>query len=235
MTWDSSSQYSKDKLQNMQKEAIERVQEMQRRANAALKNAQQDPAFYSTPQPHSPRSSQTNDQGRGGNFQNRGPNPYSQNDTRPSLSSNQSQQSHQSNQSSQPSKNTYHNGGGNPSRNINSPQVPKSSQVKEESNQEHAEEDTHNNKDFVEPDSVSYEEIPIEEDPTPVGGLSSILNGFLSGLGLAPSPQGRDTLPKLLKALNLDNERLLILLLVFLLYSDGADYTLLFALLYLFL
>lgn len=47
--------------------------------------------------------------------------------------------------------------------------------------------------------------------------------------------QATGTLDKLLAALNLDQERLMLLVLAFLLYSDGGDQTLLLALLYLFL
>ena len=44
----------------------------------------------------------------------------------------------------------------------------------------------------------------------------------------------KPSIEQLLSALNLDKERLLILALLFLLYTDGADQTLLLALLYLF-
>ena len=49
-----------------------------------------------------------------------------------------------------------------------------------------------------------------------------------------PSNETKPSFEQLLSALNLDKERLLILALLFLLYTDGADQTLLLALLYLF-
>ena len=49
-----------------------------------------------------------------------------------------------------------------------------------------------------------------------------------------PPDETKPSIEQLLSALNLDKERLLILALLFLLYTDGADQTLLLALLYLF-
>lgn len=49
-----------------------------------------------------------------------------------------------------------------------------------------------------------------------------------------PPNETKPSIEQLLSALNLDKERLLILALLFLLYTDGADQTLLLALLYLF-
>lgn len=51
----------------------------------------------------------------------------------------------------------------------------------------------------------------------------------------APTEVPQSSLEQILSALNLEKEQLLILALLFLLYTDGADQTLLLALLYLFL
>ena len=57
---------------------------------------------------------------------------------------------------------------------------------------------------------------------------------LLETLQSPPSPQRRDTVSRVLQAMNLDSERILLLALLVLLYNEGADYTLLLAMIYLF-
>lgn len=57
---------------------------------------------------------------------------------------------------------------------------------------------------------------------------------LLQTLQSPPSPQRRDTVSRVLQAMNLDSERILLLALLVLLYNEGADYTLLLAMVYLF-
>lgn len=57
---------------------------------------------------------------------------------------------------------------------------------------------------------------------------------LLETLQSPPSPQRRDTVSRVLQAVNLDSERILLLALLVLLYNEGADYTLLLAMIYLF-
>lgn len=67
------------------------------------------------------------------------------------------------------------------------------------------------------------------------GGQANTLSGILSNFGIgAGRPEGRETpLRKVMDALHLDNERLLLIFLIVLLLNDGGDTTLILALCYL--
>ena len=60
-----------------------------------------------------------------------------------------------------------------------------------------------------------------------MGNVFSMVDNLLTASPSTGKLQG------ILNALNVDNERLLILILLVMLYNDGADYTVLLALLYL--
>ncbi len=75
-----------------------------------------------------------------------------------------------------------------------------------------------------------------EERKSPSPSIPHIVQESHPSSSFHPTPpnETKPSIEQLLSALNLDKERLLILALLFLLYTDGADQTLLLALLYLF-
>lgn len=149
--WKQNSGYSADDIMAMQKDAIARVKEMQRRADQTLhRNQQPSPAGAVAPQTVSPS-------------------PEKENKNMPSSAS-PAQKPAPRQQSTEPS----HSG-----------------------------------------------------HPSVMGNVFSMVDNLLTASPSTGKLQG------ILNALNVDNERLLILILLVMLYNDGADYTVLLALLYL--
>ena len=149
--WKQNSGYSADDIMAMQKDAIARVKEMQRRADQTLhRNQQPSPTGAVEPQTVSPP-------------------PEKENKNMPSSAS-PAQKPAPRQQSTEPS----HSG-----------------------------------------------------HPSVMGNVFSMVDNLLTA---SPST---GKLQVILNALNVDNERLLILILLVMLYNDGADYTVLLALLYL--
>lgn len=82
----------------------------------------------------------------------------------------------------------------------------------------------------------NHQEAYKEERKSPSPSTPHVVQESHPSSSFHPTPpdETKPSIEQLLSALNLDKERLLILALLFLLYTDGADQTLLLALLYLF-
>lgn len=231
MKWESSSNYSRDDMIRMQQDAVERVREMQRRSDAALKNAQRNPAFFtsSAPNPGVPIQQVHNQQNSSSH--KRIPSVEKQAE---SLSSSETVQHSQSSQAqsqpqmqSQPQAQAQHQ-----------PQqpTPNESQAGETPPPPTQPE---NNMGQQRNYTMQQEQpsSPLQNflGQTPLAGIGKGVESLLGTLTGPSNPQKKDTIAQLLEVLHLDGERILILMIILLLYNDGADYTLLFALLYLFI
>lgn len=215
----------------MQQDAVERVREMQRRSDAALKNAQRNPAFFtsSAPNPGVPIQQVHNQQNSSSH--KRVPSVEKQAE---SFTSSEAVQHGQSSQE-QPQIQSQ-------------PQAQAQSQPQQQpfsSNESQAGEtpppptQPENNMGQQRNYTMQQEQpsSPLQNflGQTPLAGIGKGVESLLGTLTGPSNPQKKDTIAQLLEVLHLDGERILILMIILLLYNDGADYTLLFALLYLFI
>lgn len=223
MKWESSSNYSRDDMIRMQQDAVERVREMQRRSDAALKNAQRNPAFFtsSAPNPGVPIQQVHNQQNSSSH--KRVPSVEKQAE---SLTSSEAVQHGQSSQEqpqpqmqSQPPTPNQSQGGETP---------PPPTQPQPENNMGQQ-------RNYTMPQEQPSSPLQNFLGQTPLAGIGKGVESLLGTLTGPSNPQKKDTIAQLLEVLHLDGERILILMIILLLYNDGADYTLLFALLYLFI
>lgn len=207
----------------MQQDAVERVREMQRRSDAALKNAQRNPAFFtsSAPNPGVPIQQVHNQQNSSSH--KRVPSVEKQAE---SLTSSEAVQHAQSSQEqpqpqmqSQPPTPNQSQGGGTP---------PPPTQPQPENNMGQQ-------RNYTMPQEQPSSPLQNFLGQTPLAGIGKGVESLLGTLTGPSNPQKKDTIAQLLEVLHLDGERILILMIILLLYNDGADYTLLFALLYLFI
>lgn len=207
----------------MQQDAVERVREMQRRSDAALKNAQRNPAFFtsSAPNPGVPIQQVHNQQNSSSH--KRVPSVEKQAE---SLTSSEAVQHAQSSQEqpqpqmqSQPPTPNQSQGGETP---------PPPTQPQPENNMGQQ-------RNYTMPQEQPSSPLQNFLGQTPLAGIGKGVESLLGTLTGPSNPQKKDTIAQLLEVLHLDGERILILMIILLLYNDGADYTLLFALLYLFI
>lgn len=207
----------------MQQDAVERVREMQRRSDAALKNAQRNPAFFtsSAPNPGVPIQQVHNQQNSSSH--KRVPSVEKQAE---SLTSSEAVQHGQSSQEqpqpqmqSQPPTPNQSQGGETP---------PPPTQPQPENNMGQQ-------RNYTMPQEQPSSPLQNFLGQTPLAGIGKGVESLLGTLTGPSNPQKKDTIAQLLEVLHLDGERILILMIILLLYNDGADYTLLFALLYLFI
>lgn len=205
----------------MQQDAVERVREMQRRSDAALKNAQRNPAFFtsSAPNPGVPIQQVHNQQNSSSH--KRVPSVEKQAE---SLTSSEAVQHGQSSQEQpqpqvQPPTPNQSQGGETP---------PPPTQPQPENNMGLQ-------RNYTMPQEQPSSPLQNFLGQTPLAGIGKGVESLLGTLTGPSNPQKKDTIAQLLEVLHLDGERILILMIILLLYNDGADYTLLFALLYLFI
>lgn len=204
MKWESSNDYSREDLVRMQQDAVERVKEMQRRSSEALKNTQRTPTFFNSSVPNPGTQMKLHNQKLAQN-QDENHIPEQHNNTPP----HQEQANGNISNQMPPHQNMY---------------IPNQFQRPQQFQQP-------NQQTANTPPTSHFKEIL---DQTPLAGLGKSVGNIINTLVGPSNAQGRDTISKLLEVLHLDGERILILMLILLLYNDGADYTLLFALIYLF-
>lgn len=233
MKWESSSNYSRDDMIRMQQDAVERVREMQRRSDAALKNAQRNPAFFtsSAPNPGVPIQQVHNQQNSSSH--KRIPSVEKQAE---SLSSSETVQHGQSSQAqsqpqmqSQPQAQAQHQ---------SQQPTPNESPVGETPpppTQPQPENNMGQQRNYTMQQEQPSSPLQNFLGQTPLAGIGKGVESLLGTLTGPSNPQKKDTIAQLLEVLHLDGERILILMIILLLYNDGADYTLLFALMYLFI
>lgn len=221
MKWESSSNYSRDDMIRMQQDAVERVREMQRRSDAALKNAQRNPAFFtsSAPNPGVPIQQVHNQQNSSSHKRVSSVEKQAE-----SLTSSEAVQHGQSSQEQpqpqvQPPTPNQSQGGETP---------PPPTQPQPENNMGQQ-------RNYTMPQEQPSSPLQNFLGQTPLAGIGKGVESLLGTLTGPSNPQKKDTIAQLLEVLHLDGERILILMIILLLYNDGADYTLLFALLYLFI
>lgn len=211
----------------MQQDAVERVREMQRRSDAALKNAQRNPAFFtsSAPNPGVPIQQVHNQQNSSSH--KRVPSVEKQAE---SLTSSEAAQHGQSSQEQpqpqmqsqpQPQHPT-------PNESLVGETPPPPTQPQPENNMGQQ-------RNYTMPQEQPSSPLQNFLGQTPLAGIGKGVESLLGTLTGPSNPQKKDTIAQLLEVLHLDGERILILMIILLLYNDGADYTLLFALLYLFI
>lgn len=170
--WKQNSGYSAEDIMAMQKDAIARVKEMQRRADESLHRPPRQPAAQpAEPSQPSPEA------------------PAHRSGERPAFP--------------EPNRQDISPSGGHTQQPFPSPGGSSQGQQNSQGQQSG------------------------QGQQSAMGGIFSMVDNLLT----ASPPKGK--LQGVLNALNVDNERLLVLILLVLLYNDGADYTVLFALLYL--
>lgn len=215
----------------MQQDAVERVREMQRRSDAALKNAQRNPAFFtsSAPNPGVPIQQVHNQQNSSSH--KRVPSVEKQAESFTSSEAVQhgqsSQEQPQPQMQSQPQAQAQHQ-----------PQqpIPNESQAGETPPPPtHPENNMGQQRNYTMQQEQPSSPLQNFLGQTPLAGIGKGVESLLGTLTGPSNPQKKDTIAQLLEVLHLDGERILILMIILLLYNDGADYTLLFALLYLFI
>lgn len=211
----------------MQQDAVERVREMQRRSDAALKNAQRNPAFFtsSAPNPGVPIQQVHNQQNSSSH--KRIPSVEKQAE---SLSSSETVQHSQSSQAqSQPQMQSQ------PQPQHPTPNESPVGETPPPPTQPQPENNMGQQRNYTMPQEQPSSPLQNFLGQTPLAGIGKGVESLLGTLTGPSNPQKKDTIAQLLEVLHLDGERILILMIILLLYNDGADYTLLFALLYLFI
>lgn len=231
MKWESSNNYSRDDMIRMQQDAVERVREMQRRSDAALKNAQRNPAFFtsSAPNPGVPIQQVHNQQNSSSH--KRVPSVEKQAESFTSSEAVQhgqsSQEQPQPQMQSQPQAQAQHQPQQptpNESQAGETPPPPTQPEI-----------NMGQQRNYTMPQEQPSSPLQNFLGQTPLAGIGKGVESLLGTLTGPSNPQKKDTIAQLLEVLHLDGERILILMIILLLYNDGADYTLLFALLYLFI
>lgn len=211
----------------MQQDAVERVREMQRRSDAALKNAQRNPAFFtsSAPNPGVPIQQVHNQQNSSSH--KRVPSVEKQAE---SLTSSEAVQHGQSSQE-QPQPQIQ----SQPQPQHPTPNESPVGETPPPPTQPQPENNMGQQRNYTMPQEPPSSPLQNFLGQTPLAGIGKGVESLLGTLTGPSNPQKKDTIAQLLEVLHLDGERILILMIILLLYNDGADYTLLFALLYLFI